>query len=546
LNSELPFNRISMTCIDTVCGTGGFTGPKPGDPDNNSTLAAVAAFGGIDVSWSYPTSNPAAVAHTLLYRNTSDNFAGATQIAVVAGNMFYDKLNDSVTYYYWIQIVSVNATVGAAIGPASATARPLSADLLTELAAKIDAGVLSAALRADINSVSIFGGQLSTEIYSRSQGQAYLADALAAAQDTGDQTLALVHSQDSAQSSRTDALATQMNIVASAVGHNTAAIISEQTARTSSVGALTTQLNSVVATTAQNTAAIITEQSARSTAIGSLTTQLNSVAATNSQNIAASIAQEQAARTTAETALANSITTVQSTLNGNVAAVQTNLQTSINAVAGQVGSVTSQLNTVNGQIAYGTTQIHDIGALYTTKVNVNGLVGGFGVYNDGTTIEAGFDVDTFWIGKTNANRRKPFVVTGGQVYMDSAFIADATITNAKIGNAQVDTLQVAGNAITAPAFQSYGGGSVATMYYTIPGDYGAPYQVFISVSAGIPVTTLMHLRVDGTIRWTELPSGGTLACKGIAVTLTAGIQHTIEVLTDVFSSASIFALATKR
>jgi hypothetical protein len=500
-----------MTCIDTVCGTGGFTGPKPGDPDNNSTLSAVSAFGGIDVSWTYPATNPAAVAHVLLYRNSSNNFAGAIQLAVVSGSFFYDKMTTGTTYYYWIQIVSVNGTVGDTIGPASATARPLVGDLLTTLNGQIDYGVLATALRADIDSVSIFGGRLSTEISSRSQGEAYLAAALAAAQSTGDQTLALVHSQNSTQTSRSDALATQMNLVAAAVGQNTSAIISEQTARSSSVGALTTQLNSVAATSAQNTAAIVTEQSARTSAVGSLTTQLNSVAATSTGNVA-SIAAEQSARATADTALADSIVTTRSTLEGNTAAVQTALQTNINTVDGKVSS---------------------IGALYTAKVNVNGLVGGFGVYNDGSSVEAGFDVDTFWVGRTNSDKRKPFIISGGVTYIDSATIRDADI----------GTLKIAGEAVTVPRY-------AATASYT------ASASITLTESAEVFVLSTVHvpnslywqrLKLNGVDIRTEMCIGGSIPCLINKGTLGAG-THTLTVSNDDTSatSAAVYILATKR
>lgn len=166
-------------------------------------------------------------------------------------------------------------------------------------------------------------------------------------------------------------------------------------------------------------------------------------------------------RSTADSSLAQQITTVQSQLDGNLASVQTLMQTNI--------------DTTNGVV-------RAIGALWTAKVSVNGLIGGFGVYNDGQEVEAGFDVDLFWVGRTNANKVKPFIIYEGVVYIDEsrinrltfsklrdesgnflvsngriqaqyikvneASIENASITNAKIGNAAIDTLKVAGNSIT--------------------------------------------------------------------------------------------------
>jgi hypothetical protein len=59
-------------------------------------------------------------------------------------------------------------------------------------------------------------------------------------------------------------------------------------------------------------------------------------------------------------------------------------------------------------------------------VNVNGLIGGFGVYNDGSEVLAGFDVDTFFVGRTQANKVKPFVIKDGETFIDEAVIQSLT------------------------------------------------------------------------------------------------------------------------
>ena len=89
-----------MTCVGGVCGTGGWNGPKPGDPDNNVTLRATPAFGGIDIEWTYPTVNPEAVQHTILFRSTAPNFLTAARHAIVSGNFFYDKTNSETAIQY--------------------------------------------------------------------------------------------------------------------------------------------------------------------------------------------------------------------------------------------------------------------------------------------------------------------------------------------------------------------------------------------------------------------------------------------------------------
>jgi len=96
---------------------------------------------------------------------------------------------------------------------------------------------------------------------------------------------------------------------------------------------------------------------------------------------------------------------VQSSMENSIAAVQQNMTTSVNKLT-------------NG--------LTKVSALWSVKVQANGLVGGFGIYasDDGIVkeVQAGFDVDTFWIGRTGANMRKPFIVSGAEVFIDQAAI----------------------------------------------------------------------------------------------------------------------------
>ena len=123
--------------------------------------------------------------------------------------------------------------------------------------------------------------------------------------------------------------------------------------------------------------------------------------------VGAALQVESTTRATADTALANQITTAEASWGTNLTQVQTQLKAEIKVVDGKV---------------------FNIGALYTAKVAVNGLIGGFGIYNDGTTVEAGFDVDRFWIGRTSADKRKPFIIDGGIVYIDEGAINKLTFS----------------------------------------------------------------------------------------------------------------------
>jgi len=457
-----------------VCGTGGGNFPKPGDPDSNVILKATPAFGGIDVEWTFPNINPHAVAHTILYRSTSDNVDSAVRHAIVNGNFFYDKTTTAtpIRYYYWIQIVSVNGTYSEMIGPASAIARPTIAQMIELLTGQIDAGVLAESLKTEIGKIELNRLAVTKEL------------------------LALAEQDD----------------------------------------ALGAAYNEVVAFT-ENTRSLLQQETlARAEANSAFVTQIQTLYA-EMEGVSAGVQDETDARIKADQALATRITTAQSQLGDNIASVQQTFQT--------------RIDTVNGKVT-------EIGALYTAKVDVNGLIGGFGVYNNGKTVEAGFDVDRFWIGRTT-NKRKPFIIENNEVfineavinkltfhklrsddgslivengqikanyinvqqliarlaeiqsaYIKTANIEDAAITNAKIKHAAVDTLSIAGQAVSLPV------GAFATNYQvSVTISITGNYPVFVLGSLTQSYHSWISLKRNGTELWVEQPQGGTLATRGI-------------------------------
>lgn len=493
-----------MSCDDHSCGTGGWGGPKPGDPSNNSILSATPAFGGIDLNWSFPTVNPFAVAHTRIFRGIIADFAGATIIVEAAGGSFYfDPLPyDNVEYFYWIQFVSINGTYGDVIGPASARSKDSIANTIEQLTGKIDASVLAQALKAQIALIPEIDDKLFQEIEDRLAGNVSLSNALAQVQDVSDATLvqvqqeitqridanaamvasinslfaqtagnaAAINDEKTVRASKDDALASQISSVSAAMGPAiAAAILTEQTARVNADGALATDVSTLYTRTSNNAAAIITEQTARTNADSALSTSVTDLYAKASSNLSA-IQSEQTARANADSALASDITVLYTKANGNTAAITVEqnaridqgvaLTNSITAMRTTIGGdisaavatetnarvaadsalssqITTAQSTLNGSISSVQTsmqtqintangKITNIGALYTVKLNVNGLIGGFGTYNDGTTVTMGFDVDAFWIGRTSENFRKPFILSGGVVYIDDLAINKLT------------------------------------------------------------------------------------------------------------------------
>jgi len=456
-----------------VCGTGGGNFPKPGDPDSNVILKATPAFGGIDVEWTYPAVNPHAVAHTILYRSTSDDVNSAVRHAIVSGNFFYDKTTTAtlIRYYYWIQIVSVNGTYSEMIGPATAVARPTIEQLIEILTGQIDAGVLAQSLKTEIAKIQLNKLGIDQEMIERAKN---------------DDALGVAFNEVSAHSDTTRALLQQ-----------------EVLARTSANEAFVTTVNTLYATLGDEL-----------------------------EKALAAVQVETDARVDSDNALSRQITTAQSQLGDNIASVQTNLQTTITKVGDRVT---------------------EIGALWNAKVDVNGLIGGFGVYNDGKTVEAGFDVDRFWVGRTT-NKRKPFIIENNEVFMDeaainkltfsklrdesgsfvvkdgkvqakylvvetasikdaaitSAKIQDASITTAKIQDLSVDTLKIRGQAITLPV-----GAFAASSQVSVVIEMTDYYPVFVLGSLTQSYHSWISLTRNGIELWKEQPEGGTLATRGI-------------------------------
>lgn len=328
-----------------TCGTGGWVGPKPGDPSTSDVrITATPAFGGIDINWTYPQLNPEAVAFTKIFRSILPDPNSATLLNTVQGSFYYDKINDPTkpVYYYWVQITSVYGTVSELIGPAWATAKPLIEELMEELTGQIDSGVLAQSLKQEIDQITLNKLGITQEMLDR------------AAND--------------------DSLGVRLTEVGAHSGETRALLQEEVLARTSADEAFVTTVNTLYAELNGNIAAV-------QVTVSALVTKTD--------------------------ALAEQITNVESDFNDNLAQVQQTLQTKINTVDGKVTA---------------------IGALYTVQVNVNGLAGGFGIYNNGQIVEAGFDVDRFWIGRTQDNKRKPFIIENNVVYIDEAAINKLTFS----------------------------------------------------------------------------------------------------------------------
>jgi len=203
------------------------------------------------------------------------------------------------------------------------------------------------------------------------------------------------------------------------------------------------------------------------------------------------------------TSLSSRIGTAEGDISGQATAIQ-QLDTDVSNQGGTITALSSAQTTLTTTVGTHTTTLSEYGvsidgvmAEKTIKLDVNGHISGLILRSEltsgGVVSSAAFIADKFAIVGPGATPETPFIVytsaqvIGGKavaagVYMDAAFIhdgfitnamigtavietasikngeitnakiADATIRGAKIKDAEIDTLQLAGNAVTVPAF----------------------------------------------------------------------------------------------
>lgn len=235
---------MTTVCSTAVCGTGGWNGPLPGDPDNSSVLSAVSDFGGVQLTWTLPSTNSHAVAYTQIYRSISDVFETAIPFTAVSATGYFDRSAADVIrpYYYWIQHVSTYGTTLDPIGPAMAVAKPQIDQVLSALAGKVEGSFLADSLRARIDVISDLENGL-TQINSKvTSDNAVFAQELTALRNTMSDALAYVDAQQSLSITDRQALVTSLNTQLAQFSTDMyAAIQDEATTRAEETGELFAQ-----------------------------------------------------------------------------------------------------------------------------------------------------------------------------------------------------------------------------------------------------------------------------------------------------------------
>lgn len=144
-------------------------------------------------------------------------------------------------------------------------------------------------------------------------------------------------------------------------------------------------------------ASVTDEASTRATADEALGTRVDGVLATANNNNAL-ILQEQTARASADSSMASDIQTLQSSVGDNTASISTQ-QTVLNGVKAQ----------------------------YMLKLDVNGYVSGFGLYNSGGSSKFYVLADQFAVVTPGKSPVVPFAVDSSGVYMNDAYIRNLVV-----------------------------------------------------------------------------------------------------------------------
>ena len=224
-------------------------------------------------------------------------------------------------------------------------------------------------------------------------------------------------------------LLTQINILLASTGENRASIVEETRVRTGLTDAHASRLTALDAKTDTTNAHIGTLQTATATntsAIATSKTELRTEFAAGDVINKAAIDTERTARVNDYSALSTRVDTVQATSNGNASSIQTQST----AIAG--------INT-------------KLSATWSVKADVNGVVGGIALGNDGTTVDFIMRASSFAIQGPSGSKSVPFVVypdgewiggvwVPGGVYMDTAIVRRGSFDSLSALSANIGTL----------------------------------------------------------------------------------------------------------
>lgn len=156
------------------------------------------------------------------------------------------------------------------------------------------------------------------------------------------------------------------------------------------------------------------------------------------------------------TAWTPSVSDVQAQIDASATAIQstntsvTNIEARISTQSTQLTQLSTAVNGYSATIQSHAESINGMRTQFTLKMDVNGLVSGIGMMNDGVTSDFIVNANTFAIGSPTSNFR-PFIATSTEtiingvpapagVHINTALIANGTIKNAQIGDLSADKI----------------------------------------------------------------------------------------------------------
>lgn len=434
--------------INLIGRNGGYSGFIPGTgtggsgsnysttaetPSKPTGVTASGAFTAIYIQWDMPVYRGHSFAE--IWRASTDNFGAAVRIGTEAGNIFADPVGMGAAYFYWVRFRNINDDVGplhATNGVQAATA-PNIGEIMDQLGETLNESALSSSLNSRI---------------------------------------ALIDSPATGLIDRLNA---------------------EIAARQTADGQLQVQIESIVLSSIADvyyqpdmpTGSINEDSRWFDTDDGNRPYLYKSGAwvDTSDQRIVdltAAVATEQSARITADTAQAEKIAALETTVFNPFTGVSasasaiTSLQSSVSSLNGQTTANTTEISQIQAIVGndYATLQtVRDVtigsgglSAQYYVKTDVNGRIAGYGLYNTGATSQFIVLADTFALAHPSAPTKYPFIIDGGQTYIDMLMVKDGAITNAKIQSLTadkitagiIDAARIGANSITADKIDSRG------------------------------------------------------------------------------------------
>ena len=232
---------------------------------------------------------------------------------------------------------------------------------------------------------------------------------------------------------------------------------SEITHRKSDIEDMTGRVDIVLANTNDNTTLIATETNTRTTEISAHTSQLT-LLETKTANAGTRIGTLETTTANQTQAIANTKTELRTEFQAaddiNTAAIgieRTARTTAVSSVASSVDTLQTTVGNNTASVQTAQDSIDGINASWSIKTDVNGVVGGLGVVNDGRTADFMVRGSSFVITGPSGSNSTPFVsypedvtINGVLIkkgnYLDAAFIRKASIDKLSSLSADIGTL----------------------------------------------------------------------------------------------------------